>query len=327
MSEVKKFPQEQVETIMAEGEQVLDLACAFGWTRPEPGAPASIELCRTQAAALRRAVIALCTPTFKPTLEQKKAWWPHIEEDGKEAGALKICHAIAMLEAYKLTGPLQGGTWYGIDTFYGPRQDYEELFEGLLHLARGGTNMKRFDFETWFRDHCNEPRADNGHHCNPMGILVDLFVHEAKFPTFTTKSELLAYADEARPAGELRLVAEELWTRFERWRQEEELYWGLAPWPPGPRRPPWTSVGVEKSIHRAEYRAHLFTMDLEELREQLDNQIGLLRSCLPITEQADFDMAKSAALDVLDTLEAIQGRALIQLENRAAESGVPEEFP
>ena len=52
MSEVKKFPQEQVETIMAEGEQVLDLACAFGWTRPEPGAPASIELCRTQAAAL-----------------------------------------------------------------------------------------------------------------------------------------------------------------------------------------------------------------------------------------------------------------------------------
>ena len=52
MSKVKKFPQEQVETIMAEGEQVLDLACAFGWTRPEPGAPASIELCRTQAAAL-----------------------------------------------------------------------------------------------------------------------------------------------------------------------------------------------------------------------------------------------------------------------------------
>ena len=135
MSEVKKFPQEQVEKIMAEGEQVLDLACAFGWTRPEPGAPASIELCRTQAAALRRAVIALCTPTFKLTLEQKKAWWPHIEEDGKEAGALKICHAIAMLEAFKLPFPQK--EWLTVDDMYEPRQDYEELFEELLHQARG----------------------------------------------------------------------------------------------------------------------------------------------------------------------------------------------
>ena len=133
--------------------------------------------------------------------------------------------------------------------------------------------MKRFDFETWFRDHCNEPRADNGHHCNPMGILVDLFVHEAKFPHLHHK-ERAAGICRRSPAGR-RAKA--------RGRGAVDSVRTVAPGGgallgPGTvatRTTPATvdkRSGVEKSLHRAEYRAHLFTMDLEELREQLDNR-------------------------------------------------------
>ena len=62
-------------------------------------------------------------------------------------------------------------------------------------------------------------------------------------------------------------------------------------------------------MHRADYRAWLHTQaDDEQLREEIDRAAMWLS--VPITEEADFDMAKSAVLDLLDILEEIQCRAI-----------------
>ena len=134
MSEVKKFSQEQFAAIMDECDQLAELACAFGWTKPAPGAPASLEIMHGQAAALRRAVAALLDHKFRPTLEQKTAISPFLDFDAGDKDFLKLlgnllldlCSWIAILEATKIP-QAKPGQWFTQDDIVGPRQEPESI--------------------------------------------------------------------------------------------------------------------------------------------------------------------------------------------------------
>lgn len=106
---------ELLDQINEQNDQLATLAEAFGWVRPTPGAPASTEICRSQAAALRRAVAAIIDSKVpsKPTLEQKKALKLFIDIGDDSLSdreintqqimvASELCRWIAALEATKI---------------------------------------------------------------------------------------------------------------------------------------------------------------------------------------------------------------------------------
>ena len=64
-----------------------------------------------------------------------------------------------------------------------------------------------------------------------------------------------------------------------------------------------------ENISRAEYRHKLTKLDDEAIRTEIDKRLDQYRASLPITDEGDMSIARSAGRDLLDLLTEIDRRA------------------
>ena len=78
------------------------------------------------------------------------------------------------------------------------------------------------------------------------------------------------------------------------------------------RRPgrlcPTVGSTMSENISRVEYRRKLTALDDEAVRTEIDKRLSQFRSALPITDEGDMCVARSAVRDLLDLLTEIDRR-------------------